>query len=40
MKNSSIFVLWVLAVMGFSASWIGAANAAEPALSEAIFHVA
>jgi len=40
MKKSSIFVLWVLVVMGFGATWIGAVDAAEPGLSEAVFYVA
>ncbi len=40
MKNSSIFVLLILAVMGFGAVWIGPVNAAETALSEATFYVA
>ena len=40
MKNSSIFILLILALMGFSAARIGPAVAAEPVLSEAVFYVA
>jgi len=40
MKNSSVFVLFILVVMGFGAIWIGSANAAETVLSEAVFYVA
>ncbi len=40
MKNSSLFVLLILTVMGSSSVWIGPADGAEPVLSEATFYVA
>ena len=40
MKNTSLFVLLILTVMGLGAVWIGPADAAEPVLSEATFYVA
>ena len=40
MKNSSLFVIMILTVMGLGAVLIGPADAVEPALSEATFYVA
>ncbi len=39
MKRISIFALLVLTVMEFGAAWVGSTDAAEPALSKAIFYV-
>ena len=40
MKKSSLVALWVLAIMGWGATWSGPAEAAEPVLSKGVFYVA
>jgi hypothetical protein len=40
MKRTSIFILFVLTIVGIGTVQVGSVDAADPALSRAIFYVA